>query len=311
MTARSTPTAAADKIGERFVQAGLLTPVQVERVVERQLADGIRFGEAAVRLGLLAEADVQSVLAQQFRYTAGPAAGAGLDRSLAIALEPFGAEAEAVRRIRAELSIRLADLPKLAVAVVSPSEGEGKSYLAASLAIAYAQLGRRTLLINANLRASGQRDPFGLGLGGGEGLSSQLAGRAPPQPGVPVPGFPLLRVLGPGPQPPNPLEILLEPALERLMAAFAEEVDVFIVDTPAASASSDAQVIARQVGQCVLVGRRDRTLLQDLERTQAQMATAGVQTVGIVYNTFDADARRRGPGAAGWLRRLLPWRAGR
>ncbi|KAF1045984.1 polysaccharide biosynthesis tyrosine autokinase [Xylophilus sp.] len=306
MTANTIPAAAADKIGDRFVQAGLLTPAQVERVVERQLADGIRFGEAAVRLGLLGDADVQSVLAQQFRYAAGPVAGAGLDRSLAIALEPFGPEAEAVRRIRAELSIRLADLPKLAVAVVSPSEGEGKSDLAASLAIAYAQLGRRTLLINANLRASGQIDLFGLGVRG-DGLSSQLAGRAAPQPGVPVPGFPLLRVLGPGPQPPNPLEILLEPALERLMAAFAEEVDVFIVDTPAASASSDAQVIARQVGQCVLVGRQHHTLLQDLERTQAQMATAGVQTVGIVYNTFDADARRGAGAAAGRLRRLWPW----
>lgn len=294
----------ADKIGDRFVAAGLLTAEQVRRVVERQQLDGSRFGEAAVRLGLLRDTDVQSVLSQQFRYATALGSSAGIDPSLAIALEPFGAEAEAVRRIRAELSIRLGALPKLALAVVSPSEGEGKSYLAASLAVAYAQLGRRTLLVNANMRTSGRQDDlFGLGARS-EGLSTLLAGRSALVPGVQVPAFPLLHVLGPGPQPPNPLEILLEPALERMLAAFAEDFDVFIVDTPAATGSSDAQVIARQVGQCLLVGRRDRTLLQDLERTRVEMVTAGVQTVGIVYNTFEADARRRGGGL---LRRLRAW----
>jgi len=292
------PAAAPDKIGDRFVHAGLLTHDQVARVVERQRTAGLRFGEAAVQLKLLSQADVQSVLSQQFRYATGAGPRTGLDPSLAIALAPYSAEAEAVRRVRAELSIRLSDLPKLAVAIVSPGEGEGKSYLAASLAIAYSQLGKRTLLVNANLRSSGQRDWFGLNRQ--DGLSTMLAGRAPISAGEPAPGFPLLHVIGSGPQPPNPLEILIEPALERLLTSFAEDFDVFIVDTPGASVSSDAQVIARQVGQCLLVGRQHVTRLEDLERTQAQLATSGAQTVGIVYNTFDAGARApdSGPQAA-------------
>lgn len=295
--------AAPDKIGDRFVHAGLLNYEQVARVVERQKRDNLRFGEAAVQLGLLSQADVQSVLAQQFRYATGTGPLTGLDKSLAIALAPFSAEAEAVRRVRAELSIRLSGLPKLAVAIVSPGENEGKSYLAASLAIAYSQLGKRTLLVNANLRGTGQRDWFGLNRQ--DGLSTMLAGRAPISAGDPVPGFPSLHVIGSGPQPPNPLEILLEPALERLLTSFAEDFDVFIIDTPGAGGSSDAQVIARQVGQCLLVGRQHVTRLEDLERTQAQLATSGAQMVGIVYNTFDAGAPTPGVTAGG--RKLGPF----
>ncbi|WPB56116.1 polysaccharide biosynthesis tyrosine autokinase [Xylophilus sp. GOD-11R] len=308
--APAVPTAPPDKIGDRFLHAGLLNREQVARVIERQKRDGLRFGEAAVQLGLLSQADVQSVLSQQFRYATGAGSHAGLDPSLAIALAPYSAEAEAVRRVRAELSIRLSGLPKLAVAIVSPGEGEGKSYLAASLAIAYSQLGKRTLLVNANLRSSGQRDWFGLNRQ--DGLSTMLAGRAPISAGEPAPGFPLLHVIGSGPQPPNPLEILLEPALERLLTSFAEDFDVFIVDTPGAGISSDAQVIARQVGQCLLVGRQHVTRLEDLERCQSQLATSGAQTVGIVYNTFDATARSPSaapdvpkPGPRGTLRRWL------
>lgn len=288
------PTPAAgpaptDKIGDRFVLAGLLTQDQVARVVEHQRRHNQRFGEAAVQLGLLSQADVQSVLSQQFRYATGVGPGTGLDPSLAIALAPFSAEAEAVRRVRAELSIRLSGLPKLAVAIVSPGDDEGKTYLAASLAIAYSQLGKRTLLVNANMRGSGQDDLFGLNRQ--DGLSTMLAGRAPVSAGEHAPGFPLLHVITSGPQPPNPLELLLEEGLERLLTSFAEDFDVFIVDTPGAAGSSDAQVIARQVGQCLLVGRQHVSLLEDLERTQAQMSTSGAQTVGVVYNTFDAGAR--------------------
>ncbi|MES2186497.1 MAG: polysaccharide biosynthesis tyrosine autokinase [Pseudomonadota bacterium] len=295
--------AAPDKIGDRFVAAGLLTQAQVAQIVACQHAESLRFGEAAQRLGLLSEDAIQSVLAQQFRYATAVGPAAGLDPSLVIASAPFSPEAEAVRRVRAELSIRLSGLPKLAVAIVSPSEGEGKSYLAASLAIAYSQAGQRTLLVNANLRASGQSDLFGMGHH--EGLSTMLAGRSAIEPGKPAPGFPGLNVLGAGPRPPNPLEILREPALERLIATFSEEFDVFIVDTPAAGTSSDAQVIARQVGQCLLVGRQHTTRLEDLERTQSQMQTSGAQTVGIVYNTFDPRSRR--PVRSGLLGRLQSW----
>lgn len=294
---------ATGKIGERFVRAGLLTPAQVDQAVALQQAESIRFGEAAIRLGFLTEQDVQAVLSDQFNYATARADPRSIDASLAIAHRSFGVEAEAIRRIRAELSIRLSALPKIAIAVVSPNPGEGKSYLAASLAIAFSQSGRRTLLVNANLRGSGQQELL-RPTETSPGLSSMLAGRAPLAPGVQVPGFPLLNALPAGPQPPKPTEMLHGGALQRLWESCQDRFDVCIIDTPAALLSSDAQIIAAQADACVLVGRQHVTALADLEEVQALMLRAGAQVAGSVYNTFGTPQRpARTPLGRWWQRR--------
>lgn len=277
----------SDKMGARFIAAGLLTETQVARVVELQKSAGIRFGEAAVRLNFLTEQNVQMVLSEQFNYATALLPRDNLDKSLAIAHAPFGMEAEAIRQIRAELSIRLAGQDgqqKIAFALLSPNEKEGKSYLAASLALAFSQMGRRTLLIDANLRAPRQHELFGLD--NKDGLSTVLAGRSALNSGQNAPGFPHLHVLCAGPTPPNPLEILLQPALSNLIDKLAPEVDVIIVDTPAAAASSDAQTIVQQVGACLLVGRQHFTKLEELRQAETQIGTAGAQLIGTVYNQF-------------------------
>lgn len=277
------PPTGTDKMGERFIQAGLLNEEEVARVVQLQNADGIRFGEAAVRLGLLTERDIQAVLSQQFNY-ATATASAEIDLSLDIAHMPYSLESEAIRQIRAELSIRLSGQPRIALALVSANDREGKSYLAASLSLAFAQMGKRTLLIDANLRHSSQHELFGLSRK--TGLSTVLAGRSSIDENLLPSGFPNLTVLTAGPTPPNPLEILLEPALSDLIGSLSERYEVFIVDTPHTGQSSDAQTISRQVGACLLIARKDMTTIADLHQMQAQMKTAGAQIIGTVYNEF-------------------------
>jgi len=311
-TEKSTPAGAgtADKMGSRFVEAGLLTQDQVARVVELQNSANIRFGEAAVQLGLLTEQNVQAVLSEQFNYATALMPTDSLDDSLDIALAPFGLEAEAIRQIRAELSIRLSDQEKISLAIVSAAEDEGKSYLAASLALAFSQMGKRTLLIDADMRSPRQHELFGLE--NKTGLSTMLAGRTTISAGGLAEGFPHLHILNAGPKPPNPLEILLQPALSNLMKQLADDFDVFIVDTPAAQTSSDAQTIAQQVGMCLLVARQHHSRLDDLRQTQAQMKTAGAQIIGTVYNEFaeqDALDQLEGKGKTLW-RRLRKWLSG-
>ncbi|OWT74300.1 MULTISPECIES: CpsD/CapB family tyrosine-protein kinase [unclassified Achromobacter] len=309
--AATPPAAPVEKMGERFFRLGLLTEEQVQHVVQLQKTDGLRFGQAAVKLGFVSEELVQSVLAEQYHYDYAPARQQTSDIPLAIASAPFSQEAEAIRQVRAEVSIRLEGQPRIAVAVVSPDDSEGRAYLAASLAIAFAQTGRSTLLVNANLRASGQRDMLGTSTNAA-GLSTVLAGRAATGAARPVPGFPKLAVLDAGPQPPNPAELLREPALDKVLTAFADSYEIFIVNTPAASHSSDAQSIARQVDACLLIARKDVTNLADLERTAALLETAGVRILGTVYNEYDPDANARASrGLRGLLTRaraLLPTR---
>jgi protein-tyrosine kinase len=294
-------------MGARFIEAGLLTEAQVTRVVELQASAGIRFGEAAVRLGLLTEQNVQAVLSEQFNYATALVPSEHLDKSLDIALMPFGLEAEAIRQIRAELSIRLSEQEKISLAIVSTIEGEGKSYLAASLALAFSQMGKRTLLIDGDMRKPTQHLLFGLE--NKSGLSTMLAGRTAISGGTQAKGFPHLYILNAGPQPPNPLEILLQPALSNLMKQLADDFDVFIVDTPAAQTSSDAQTISQQVGMCLLVARQHHSRLDDLRQTQAQMKTAGAQIIGTVYNEFteqDSLDQLEGKGKKLWYR-LRKW----
>jgi len=294
-------------MGARFDEAGLLTEAQVTRVVELQASAGIRFGEAAVRLGLLTEQNVQAVLSEQFNYATALVPSEHLDKSLDIALMPFGLEAEAIRQIRAELSIRLSEQEKISLAIVSTIEGEGKSYLAASLALAFSQMGKRTLLIDGDMRKPTQHLLFGLE--NKSGLSTMLAGRTAISGGTQAKGFPHLYILNAGPQPPNPLEILLQPALSNLMKQLADDFDVFIVDTPAAQTSSDAQTISQQVGMCLLVARQHHSRLDDLRQTQAQMKTAGAQIIGTVYNEFteqDSLDQLEGKGKKLWYR-LRKW----
>lgn len=297
------PGAGGGKMGERLVSAGLLTSEQVQRTIELQRTSGLRFGEAAVRLGFVTERDMQNALSEQFNYATALMAHPTLHTSLAIAHNPFGKEAEAIRQIRAEISLRLNSRKHFSLAVVSPNDGDGKSYVAASLAVAYSQSGQRVLLINADLRGGTNTELFKLG--GGAGLSTMLAGRETQAPGQSVPGFPLLHVLSAGPMPPNPTEILGAPALQRFIDRFRDDFDVIVVDTPAANRSADAQIIASQTDVCMLVVRQDATLLADLRQTQERMRRAGAQVVGSVYNSYSGPQAKpaRMPWWAKWLRR--------
>ncbi len=293
-----------DKIGERFIQAGLLSKEQVTHIVDVQNRSNLRFGEAAIQLGLLQEQQVQAVLSQQFNYATALVPGDHLDKSLVMAYAPFSLESEQIRHLRAEIAIRLNGQSPFALALVSPENGEGRSYLAANLAIAFSQMKKRTLLIDADMRSPSQHKLFNID--NKTGLSTILAKRTNFTEGQVIPNFPHLHVLPAGPIPPNPQEILLDSALSELIASLADKYDVFIVDTPAAVRYSDAQTITQQVGICLLVGRKHRTELSELQNLQSEMTTTGAQIIGSVYNEY-ADLQDDPLTNSKLWRRLSKW----
>lgn len=290
---------AAQPIGEQFIRAGLLTPEQVQQVLNLQRKTQLRFGQAAIQLGFVSQQDVQAVLSRHFNYPTTLTEQDGPIRHLAIANAPFSPEAEAIRRIRSNLTVLFNEQASMAFAVVSPRAGEGKSYLSASLALAFSQTGLRTLLLNANLRTAGQRGIGDLRGRRDVGLSTMLSGRTPMAIEQPLQSFPNLYLLDAGPQPPNPLEILAEPALRRFLQPLRERYDVIVVDTPPGLESSDAQVIARQVDGCLLVGRKDVTWLKQLRQLENILIRSGARVLGTVYN---AAPKRVDPRRAGHLK---------
>jgi chain length determinant protein tyrosine kinase EpsG len=299
----SSPEDLAGRMGQAFVQARKLTQDEVARVIQLQRRQRIRFGEAAISLGLLTEDDVHEVLAQQFNYQTIAKHGAGAKKKISsrllISHSPYSAEAEAIRRFRAEILLRAGDQPCLAIAMVSPNAKEGKSHISASLAIAFAQSNLKTLLIDANLRKPTQHLFFDLR--NKTGLSTMLAGRTLPTLDLSHAITPHLNVITAGPKPPNPSEILGAPNLSELLEKFRSEVRIIIIDTPPTRVGADAQIIAPQAGHAIVVCRKDLSSVAAVRKTHRDMETASVNVLGSFFNAVPDTADPQ----VGWLRRLL------
>src|SRR5258708_4794520 len=210
--------------------------------------------------------------------------GIGID--LVVAREPSHPRSEELRALRPQLLIRwsLANETRRGLAVVSPGCGEGRSYVAANLAVLFSQLGERTLLIDADLRAPRQHRIFNIP--DGSGLSAVLSGRADSDAVVRLPEFGPLAVLPSGERPPHPQELLLRPAFAALLGRLEAQFDVILFDTPPARPYADAQSLAMRAGSAILLARKDHTPLADTTGVIAELNATGTRIVGSVLNAF-------------------------
>jgi protein-tyrosine kinase len=271
-------------IGELIRRHRDLSAEQVEKILAHQRAKGMRFGEAAVALGLATEDDVVRALAHQFEYPVTSPKQAAFAPELVVAHRPFSPQAEVFRGIRAQLLMRLhgAHLPRRAVAVVSHDSGDGRSYFAANIAAAFSQLGGRTLLIDADLRSPRLHTLFGMD--NATGLSNMLVGRGGSRTILSVPALPSLFVLPVGAVPPNPLELIERPVFAALIADVLHKFDHVVVDTPAFAHGMDSPVIAAKCGAALLLARRNRSHFSAMQDLVATLADSPVELAGVVVN---------------------------
>jgi protein-tyrosine kinase len=274
-------------IGDIIAELRNLSAEQVEKVLRHQRDTGVRFGEAAVALGLATKDDVLYALAQQFHYPYAPEEQAHKTSADLVALnEPFSARAESFRALRSQLMMRIftEGTQHPALAVISPESGDGKTYCAANLAVTLAQLGGRTLLVDADMRGPRVHEVFNLR--NSTGLSGILSGRADKQVIQQVAGIPSLFVLPVGTTPPNPLELVERPAFGLLIRELASKFDHVVVDTPAAVFGADCAVIAARCGAALVIARRDASRADSLRELVASLAGAPVKMAGVVFNEF-------------------------
>src|SRR5438105_4229568 len=166
------------RIGALLVQAGRLRPGDRDEVLRLHHENGLRFGDAGKELGLLTQDDVDFALARQFDHPFLQPGESDLSAEVLAVYQPLSAQVEAMRTVRSQLMLRwLENGPeRKAIAVVSAARKEGRSFIAANLAVVFAQLGQRTLLIDADLRNASQHRLFGVD--NRLGLSAVLSGRA-------------------------------------------------------------------------------------------------------------------------------------
>ncbi len=271
-------------IGALLIDAGRLSHDDAERVLRFQRERGIRFGDAALELGILSQDDIRYAMERQFEYAVLPVGDPSVAPDVIAAFRPGHITVEALRQLRSELLLRWLDaLPdRKALAIVSAEVGVGRSFIAANLAVLFAQLGENTLLIDADLRSPIQHEWFRID--NAVGLSTILSDRAGIEIARPIAALPKLAVLPAGPLPPNPQELLSRPAFNRLLETAAHQTDVIIIDTPPWSRGADAQIISARAKAAVLVARRDSTPIRAIAQIAESMRECGAQLVGSVTN---------------------------
>lgn len=270
-------------IGALLLKAGKINASDTERIIVLQKQKGMRFGDAAKNLGLITDDDIQSVLAYQFDfpYLTGDKEEV-ISQELVAAYQPFSEHVEELRAVRNQLLLRWFDAHK-SLAIVSPGREEGRSCLVANLAIVFSQLGKRTLLIDADFRHPRLQTLFKIA--GNYGLSDLLAERSDQDIICQIPNFRDLSVLVAGTMPPNPIE-LLSRSFKTLLQQLQPQYDVILIDTPALADGIDLQLISVQSGGALLVARQHKTRLTDIQLLKDALLETGSQCVGAVIGNF-------------------------
>jgi protein-tyrosine kinase len=283
-TRAADPLPADGTIGGILVAAGRLSAEDARRVAAAQETSPEPFGRMAVRLGLVTEADLQYALAQQFSLPCLAPQDPSVDPEVIAAFHPEHEWVESLRELRARVwQHAAAAMPPLrSLAILGCGRGSGRSRLAANLATVFAQLGARTLLVDADFAHPRQHELFRVG--NRAGLSTILSGRATLSAVCRVPALPGFAVLPSGPRPPNPQDLLERPTLAQLLRRCEQDFDVVVLDTPAWEERAGAAAVAAAARSGVLVVRQGRT------RTRAALSVAqglehsGARLLGVALD---------------------------
>lgn len=204
--------------------------------------------------------------------------------NLVILSDPIGVTAESIRHLRTRIIAQHLHHGRRTLALCSPAKGSGCTFVAANLAVAFAQIGTRVLLVNGDMRESGMDDLFGE-KASESGLAQYLeSSTMRPDEVAESEIQPNLWFTPSGGVPANPQELLSTPRFERFINISLRQFDLVIIDSPPANLYADSQRIASVAGYAVLVGRRNRTYAHDLAELSRQMVADRVSLVGTVLN---------------------------
>lgn len=203
---------------------------------------------------------------------------------------------EAYRRLGVNIQLLGSKPAPLAFVVTGPSGGEGATTAAVDLAISFAEGGERVILVDTDLWRPGLSAL--LGLLPATGLRDVLAGRAPLEQALQQwrEGLPL-HVLTSGPPAPGTHDVLRQQRVDALCRELGHRADVVIFAAPPLLLKTDAVILARAVGQALLVARSRATRAQELTEAVGYLHTAGVAVLGVVLTGPAGRRGRRRTGA--------------
>lgn len=268
-------------------QTGVLTDEQALVVAQHQSETGQSFDEAAVSLSLATVDDVNSAQRLLQSAEAFGISPEDLSDELVVLSDPASPRAEALRLLRTQIISRHIDVGRRAFAICGAADGAGATFTAANLAAALAQVGIKTLLVDANFRNPridaifGIRPTF-------PGLSSYLSlQEARPERVIYPNVLPDLSVVPSGPPVARPQELLSGSRFRAGVDILLRQYDVAIFDTPATNEAADALAVAGTLGYALIVARRDHGFVKDVQVLASQLDSARATVIGAVLNEYE------------------------
>ncbi len=197
--------------------------------------------------------------------------------------QPNTPAAETIRLLRTNLEFAAAGRRMKTFSITSAGPGEGKSTITSNLAVALAQAGLSTAIVDADLRRPTQHRIFGAQ--SNRGLSWILTHDDQPWRSAAVEvGIQNLLLIPSGPLPPNPADLLTLDRFQEILAQISKEVDIVVIETPPVLAVSDPLVVASKVDAVALVCLAGRTRIDALRRAAMALQQGGARVVGVVLN---------------------------
>lgn len=280
-----------NKIGNILLNSGKINQEDMGRILESVEQDGALFGEAAVKLGILSQEDMAWALASQFSYPYIKAGENTFPKEVVAIHNPFSPQVESFRSIRSGLVLSGAGEQLKTIAVISPDPGDGRTFIAANLAVVFAQLGSKTLLIDLNFRTPRVHDLFDVK--NNCGMSSLIIKRTSIKQAVNPTAISGLYILPSGPMPPNPVELLGWPDTRGIMASLKKDFDIVMIDTPCFNGKSDALLIGSLSDCAVLLVLKGKTRRESFGAVKKRLDNAGVKIIGTIVNEMKENKSKR------------------
>ncbi|WP_214803668.1 CpsD/CapB family tyrosine-protein kinase [Exiguobacterium sp. ERU656] len=203
-------------------------------------------------------------------------------RNLITVTQPKSPIAEQYRTIRTNIEFMAVDKEIQVILITSATQSEGKSTTSSNLAVAYAQQGKKVLIIDTDMRRPTVHYTFKVA--NGLGLSSLLTRQAELEKAVLPTKVDNLSILTAGPIPPNPAELLSSRSMENLMLQLREEYDVIILDAPPLLQVADSRITSKLTDGVVLVVGCTTSDRQRVLKAKEQLELAEAKILGVVLN---------------------------
>lgn len=210
-----------------------------------------------------------------------------MSTDLVINVNPKSIFSEAIKTIRTNLAFSMIDKEMKTILLTSPQSGDGKSFITANLAVAYAQEDKKVLIVDCDLRKGRQHEIFevmNLTSGGYSNLILNYKEDTKLDKYIVSTSNKNIDLLPTGPTPPNPVELLASESNQKLMKELRKHYDVILLDCPPVLGLSDTMIMTKYSDANLIVVSSRKTKVESLDKAKKVFEQAKANITGVIIN---------------------------